>query len=147
MELPKWKCMQRDLLYKTIIWPKFTTFWVVGGFGIRRLSDLSLRHRKYMPYSSLNVDPMSLHRSDYSKGDVGPSTNDISVKRELRSGLISFLNSHCTNTCPTVDTSMKRKRSSESHWTTDDENIIHEGRIGCGGLGDVHRVLSPRRDC
>lgn len=37
---------------------------------------------------------------------------------------------------------LKKTKSGKSHWTTDDENIIHEGRIGCGSVGDVHRVLS-----
>lgn len=40
-------------------------------------------------------------------------------------------------------TSLKRGSSGESHWTTDDKNVIHIGRIVCGGLGDVHRVFPP----
>lgn len=34
-----------------------------------------------------------------------------------------------------------RGRRGELHWTTQDEDVIHLGRIGGGGLGDVHRVL------
>ena len=119
----------------------------------RKPSAVKMIQRKvqegnYMLCLVLNVDPMPPSRSACPKGvDVEPHrTNDISLKCELGSGLTSFLNSHCTKTCSAVDTSLKRKRSGESHWTTDDENIIHQDRIGCGGLGDVHHVLSPRRD-
>jgi hypothetical protein len=37
---------------------------------------------------------------------------------------------------------LKRGRFGENHWTTDDKNIVHEGRIGYGGLGDVHQVFT-----
>jgi len=53
---------------------------------------------------------------------------------------MDFINNHRMKPWLDVSPSLERKRSAELHWTTDDENIIHQGRIGGGGLGDVHRV-------
>ena len=72
---------------------------------------------------------------------------EVSHDRELGNQLMEFLRGHGVKMCLEVSPSLKRKRSGELHWTTDNQNIIHQDRIGGGVLGDVHRVLSPRGNC
>lgn len=60
------------------------------------------------------------------------------------SKLLKFLYVDCANLCPKRQPPVERKRSSEWPWTTDDDNIIPQGRVGCGSLGDVYRVSPPR---
>lgn len=56
--------------------------------------------------------------------------------------LVKFLN--IDNAKMSAQTCLKRGRSDEMHWTTDDEIITHQGRIGYGAVGDVHQVLTHR---
>lgn len=58
--------------------------------------------------------------------------------------LMEFLKIDCAKKPMTAS---KRRRLGGLHWTTDDKNIIHQGRVGGGGLGDVHRVLLLFQTC
>ena len=97
---------------------------------------------KQLRCSFVNVDPKPPPQGDHSEdGFVKPlRPEDLSRKRQLKGKLMDFINNHRIKTWLDVSPSLERKRSGELHWTTDDENIIHQGRIGGGGLGDVHRV-------
>lgn len=57
------------------------------------------------------------------------------------SKLLQFLMEGNANLSPRV--CLNTGRSGESHWTTDNDNIVQQGRIGSGGLGDVYRVALP----
>jgi hypothetical protein len=61
-------------------------------------------------------------------------------ERKNSDKLIKFLN--IDNAKMSAQTCLKRGRSDEAHWTTDDETITHQGRIGYGAVGDVHKVCT-----
>ena len=100
---------------------------------LRSFTNLDTKHT---PHTALSNDVLVKH--------LGPT--EISQKSDHKVKLMNFLSSHSAEPRAVIDTSLKRKRSSEPHWTTDNENIIHQNRIGCGGLGDVHQVLPSRGD-
>jgi hypothetical protein len=100
----------------------------------RSFTNVDPNHHPPHPPLSNDVSVISLGRME------------ISQNPELKIKLTNFLSSHSSKPSSALDTSLKRKQSSEPHWTTDNENIVHQDRIGCGGLGDVHQVLRSRGD-
>jgi len=98
--------------------------------------------------SFANIDPPRPHDIPSQDVVLKPlGAKDVSRNREIENRLMSFLKSHGALTCLAAENCLKRKRSTELHWTTDDKDIVHEARIGGGALGVVHRVLSPGDDC
>ena len=55
-------------------------------------------------------------------------------------GLRRFLEVECAKLMPRPISGLKGGRSDELHWTADNKNIAHQGRIDSGALGEVHQV-------